>query len=72
MNVSLLKYLVSLAGNQVDAIDTNAFFKKYPRETYSSELYALERMGFVTLLNANNKIIEIGVNKKAIDYVSEL
>ncbi len=72
MNVSLLKYLVSLSGNQVDIIDTNAFFEKYPRETYSSELYSLEQMGFITLLNSNNKIKEIGVNKKAIDYVEKL
>lgn len=72
MNTSLLKCLVSLSGNQVDVIDTNAFFEKYSRETYSSELYSLERMGFITLLNANNKIKEIAVNKKAIDYVAKL
>lgn len=40
MNTSLLKYLVSLARNQVDVIDTNALFEEYPRETYSSDLYS--------------------------------
>lgn len=32
MNTSLLKYLVSLAGNQVDAIDTTALFKNIPKK----------------------------------------
>lgn len=72
MNTSLLKYLVSLARNQVDVIDTNALFEKYPRETYSSDLYSLERMGFITLLKGSNRIIEVGVNKKAIDYIAKL
>ncbi len=72
MNTSLLKYLVSLARNQVDVIDTNALFEEYPRETYSSDLYSLERMGFITLLKGSNRIIEVGVNKKAIDYIAKL
>lgn len=69
MNIPLLKYLVSLADNQVNAINTNALFEKYPRDAYSSDLYSLEQMGFITLLNGNNRIINVGVNQKAIDYV---
>jgi len=39
---------------------------------YSSDLYSLEQMGFITLLNGNNRIINVGVNQKAIDYVAKL
>lgn len=69
MNTSLLKYLVSLAGNQVDAIDTTALFKKYPKEAYSSELYSLAKMGFISVTTNFN---DIGVNQKAIDYIAKL
>lgn len=72
MNTSLLKYLVSLAENEVNAINTKALFEKYPREVYSSDLYSLERMGFISILSGNNRILEIGVNQKAIDYVAKL
>lgn len=72
MNTTMLKYLVELSGRKVDAIDTNAFFNRFPMDAYKYELYSLQNLGFVSLSNGDNQIIDIGVNQKAIDYVSQL
>lgn len=68
MNIELLKYLVELSNNQVDVIDHVKFFQRYPVEIYEADLRYLKNLGYITLLNADNKIVNIGVNKKAIDY----
>ncbi len=72
MNTTMLKYLVELSGGKVVAIDTNAFFNRFPMDAYKDELYSLQNLGFVSLLDGDNQIIDIGVNQKAIDYVSQL
>ena len=72
MNTKMLQYLVELSGSKVEPIDTNAFFSRFPRETYSDELYSLQKLGFISLLSGDNQIIDIGVNQKAIDYISQL
>lgn len=69
MNTKMLKTLVDLAGGEVDVIDTNEFFSRYPRCTSTeNDLNVLENYGFVSLLHGDNQVTEIGVNKKAIDY----
>ncbi len=72
MNVSVLKYLSELANYQVDVINTDIFFARFPRESYTKELYELQRLGFVSLVSGDNQITTIGVNKKTIDYVKEI
>ena len=70
MNINMLKYLVELAGYEVNPINTNDFFMKFPKSqsTYS-DLKALKSMGLITILNAEDDIDEIGVNQSAIDLV---
>lgn len=72
MNIDMLKYMVELSGGEVDLIDSKAFFDRFPRDISSSELYSLKNRGFISLVSADDQITEIGVNKKAIDYLKNL
>lgn len=69
MNTKMLKTLVDLSDGEVDVIDTNEFFSRYPRCTSTeNDLNVLQNYGFVSLSIGDNHITEIGVNQKAIDY----
>lgn len=69
MNVQMLKYLVELSDNQVDSIDLEAFYKKFPNSPATSEdLYRLKRLGYISILDGDNSIDDVGVNQKALDY----
>lgn len=69
MDITMLKYLVELAGGEVNPINTKAFFERYPRKMSTRELIKFKKMGFVSLLSGDNEITEIAVNQKAIDYL---
>lgn len=69
MNTEMLKYLVELSNGEVDVINTNAFFNRFPKSSSTdNDLRTLKNLGFISLNNADNEISCIGVNKKAIDY----
>lgn len=72
MNIAMLKYLAELANYEIDAIDSDAFFARFPRNESTKELYYLEKLGFVSLVTIEGRIDEIGVNKKTIDYVKSI
>ena len=69
MNTNILKYLVELAGGEVNPVNVNTFFDRYPREGSTDELHLLAKAGFITLTNADNQITGIAVNKKAVTYL---
>ncbi len=69
MNIAMLKFLAELANYQVDVIDCDAFFARFPRSTSSKELHSLKNLGFISLIDAEDQISEIGVSQKLIDYV---
>lgn len=72
MNTKMLKRLVELSGHTDDCIDVDAFFASFGRDRSTlTDLRALEKMGFVSLLGLDAdecSVEEIGVNKKAVDY----
>lgn len=72
MNVKMLKFLVELSHGEIDCINVAAFFSQFPnnRDTLR-ELQLLHQSGYVSLLHADNEIEEIGVNKKALDYLKK-
>lgn len=72
MDINMLKYLVELSGGEVDVINSEKFFERFPRSISTDELYSLKNLGFISLLDADNKVTEIGVNKKAIDYLKNV
>lgn len=70
MNTNMLKFLVELSNGEIDVIDSNAFFNRFPQSSSTErDLRTLKNLGFISILDADNKISEIGVNKKAIDYI---
>ena len=68
MNTNMLKYLVELAGGEVNPIDAKIFFERFPEPNSKSELFSLEKLGFISLLSGDGHIQAIGVNKKDIDF----
>ena len=69
MNTKMLKSLVDLSHGEIDCVDVGAFFAQFPRNSENlHDLELLRQFGFVSILNADDEVQEIGVNKKAIDY----
>ena len=70
MNIQLLKYLVQLANYEVDSINLKDLYAKFPNSSKTmNDLRLLNNLGFISILYGDNCIDDIGVNKKAIDYV---
>lgn len=69
MNSDLLCLLVELAHGEVDAVSASTLFQQYPKtEKSERDLYVLRRLGYISLLSADDEIQVIGVNQSAIDY----
>ena len=69
MNTKILKALVDLAGGEVDCVDAEAFFNQFPKSAATlRDLHTLEQLGYITLLTGDDDILDMGVNKKALDY----
>lgn len=69
MNTKMLKYLVDLSNGTIDVINANTFFNRFPKcPSTNNDLRTLKHLGFISILDADNEISSIGVNKKAIDY----
>lgn len=71
MNKEMLKTVVELSHGEVDGIDHNVFFTRYPNDGSTlRDLRQLKRLGYIALLEveAGAEIAAIGVNQAAIDY----
>lgn len=69
MNINMLKYLVELSNGEVDSINVDTFFNRFPKSaSTNNDLRTLKNLGFISILDSDNEIFCIGVNKKAIDY----
>lgn len=69
MDIKLLKALVDLAEGEVEPIEMDEFHKLYPQNPdLERRLHELSRLGYISVLDADNHISEIGVNRKAINY----
>lgn len=69
MNVDMLRYLVELSAGKIDAIESDSFFFRFPRNSSTyKDLELLKNLGFISLLDSDDEISVIGVNKKACDY----
>lgn len=72
MNINMLRYLVELSNRQVDVININDFFAKYPDcGSTTDDLKALESYGYISLLFGDNHVCDIGVNQRGIDYIKK-
>jgi len=70
MNREMLKYLVELSGGEVDVIDIDRFFKKFPKsKSMENDLAFLQRMGYISVLYADDGIEAIGVNQYGVNAV---
>lgn len=68
MDVQLLKALVDLSKGE-DCVDVALFFQRFPKSQATlSKLSALQNLGYIVVLYADDDIDEIGLNKKAFDY----
>ena len=69
MNIKMLKCLVGLADKKVDVVNTDDFFKNFPKTNSNlRDLYALKNLGYVSILGSDDDIDAIGVNQSAIGY----
>lgn len=68
MDVQLLKTLVDLSQGE-DCVDVSLFFQHFPKNQATlSKLSALQNLGYIVVLYADDDVDEIGLNKKAFDY----
>ena len=69
MNREMLRYLVELSNGEVDAVNIEKFYNRYPEtEQVKADLFKMSRAGYLSIVEGDNRIELIGVNKKAIDY----
>jgi hypothetical protein len=69
MNVDMLRYLVELSNGEVDAVDVEKFYSRYPETgQVKADLLKMSRAGYLSVVEGDNRISLIGVNRKAIDY----
>lgn len=72
MNVKMLHYLVELANSRVSVIDAEMFFSLFPKSTANlRDLSYLHKLGYISILYADDDISEIGVSQKAINYFKQ-
>lgn len=71
MNKQLLKLLVECS-DEYGAVDTSKLKSSYSgNSSLSEELYRLSNMGYISILDSDDEIVEIELNQKAKNFFSK-